>query len=321
MTGPVTLAAVVIGRNEGQRLVRCLASLAGQVDRIVYVDSGSTDGSVTAAEAAGAHAVHLDISVPFTAARARNAGLEALRVSGGVPEFVQFVDGDCEVDRDWPGVGMAFLRKSPSAAVVSGRTRERHPDATIWNYLMDCEWASPAGRVSACTGNAMFRVQAFDQVNGFDPRLIAGEEPELCLRLRRLGWEVWKLDAPMAVHDAAMTRFSQWWRRAQRAGHAAAEGAAMHGRGPERYNVMRAARPLVWTLGLPAVALVGALWSPLALVVLLAWPLKVLRLRWTGKSWTQAFFLMLGKLPETQGILAYWVSRLRGRRRRLIEYK
>jgi len=45
--------AVVIGRNEGERLVACLASLGGEIRRAVYVDSGSTDGSVAAARAAG----------------------------------------------------------------------------------------------------------------------------------------------------------------------------------------------------------------------------------------------------------------------------
>ena len=38
--------AVVIGRNEGARLIACLDSLQGQVRRVVYVDSGSTDGRI-----------------------------------------------------------------------------------------------------------------------------------------------------------------------------------------------------------------------------------------------------------------------------------
>jgi glycosyltransferase involved in cell wall biosynthesis len=69
------IAAIAIGRNEGERLVRCFASLQGRVGLIVYVDSGSTDGSVAAAQDSGAEVVALDLSVPFTAARARNAGL------------------------------------------------------------------------------------------------------------------------------------------------------------------------------------------------------------------------------------------------------
>ena len=86
----VPIDAVVIGRNEGARLLACLQSLAGQVRRLVYVDSGSTDGSVKAAQAAGAEVVVLDMEQPFTAARARNAGLAVL--ADNPPEFVQLVD-------------------------------------------------------------------------------------------------------------------------------------------------------------------------------------------------------------------------------------
>ena len=39
--------AVVIGRNEGVRLRRCLLSLRAGVDYVVYVDSGSTDNSLS----------------------------------------------------------------------------------------------------------------------------------------------------------------------------------------------------------------------------------------------------------------------------------
>ena len=61
-TAAMTLAAVVIGRNEGDRLVRCLTSLKGQAAPVVYVDSGSTDGSVERARDMGAEVVSLDMS-------------------------------------------------------------------------------------------------------------------------------------------------------------------------------------------------------------------------------------------------------------------
>ena len=119
------IAAVAIGRNEGARLTRCLASLARQVSPIVYVDSGSDDESVAAARAAGAEVVELDLSIPFTAARARNAGLA--RVADLVPEgaFVQVLDGDCELDPGWIDTARAVLEAEPDLAVVCGRRRER----------------------------------------------------------------------------------------------------------------------------------------------------------------------------------------------------
>ena len=72
------IGVVVIGRNEGQRLERCLRSLAQGADKVMYVDSGSTDGSLQLAANLGVEVLALDMSTPFTAARARNEGFAAL---------------------------------------------------------------------------------------------------------------------------------------------------------------------------------------------------------------------------------------------------
>ena len=314
------IGAVAIGRNEGERLVRCLAALRAAAERVVYVDSGSTDGSVAAARAAGAEVVELDLSVPFTAARARNAGLERLG-QGGMPPLVQFVDGDCELQPGWVPAARAFLADHPDVAVVCGRRRERFPQATRWNRLIDREWDTATGEARACGGDALMRSAALAEVGGFDPTLIAGEEPELCVRLRKAGWQIWRLDAEMTLHDAAMTRFGQWWRRSARAGHAYAEGAALHGARPERHNVPALRRALLWGLALPLATVLGALLvSPWMLLLLLAYPAQVLRL--SGREGRErAVFLTLGKIAEAQGALTYAWRRLTGRTGRLIEYK
>lgn len=332
--GGGTVAAVVIGRNEGARLVECLASLArdpeavAAVMRVVYVDSGSTDGSVAAARAAGAEVVALDLGQPFTAARARNAGLAALREGGPgcVPDLVQFVDGDCAVQPGWIAAARDFLLAHPRAGVVCGRRRERFPGASVYNRLCDAEWNTPVGRAKACGGDAMMRMNALQEVGGFDPRLIAGEEPELCLRLRAKGWEVWRIDAEMVLHDAAMTRFGQFWKRARRAGHAFAEGAALHGAPPERHGVAETRRALAWGAGLPLAILLGlALAGPAALGLALAYPAQVLRLGLRGggdrAAWERAALLTIGKFAEAQGVAGYHWRRRRGGRMRLIEYK
>lgn len=166
------------------------------------------------------------------------------------------------------------------------------------------------------------RLRAFAQVGGFDPGLIAGEEPELCVRLRQAGWTIWRLDAEMTRHDAAITRFGQWWRRCRRAGHAYAQGAAMHGAPPEGHNLPQLRRALLWGLALPLAALLGAvLVHPAWLLLLLAWPAQILRLWWREGDLARATFLTLGKIPEALGALEYGLKRLTGRRARLIEYK
>ena len=308
--------AVVIGRNEGARLEACLRSLQGQVRRVVYVDSGSVDGSVAAARALGAEVVALDLTQPFTAARARNAGLAVLQV----PEFVQFVDGDCVVDPGWIEAGLAGFAAHPAAVVICGRRRERFPAVSVYNRLADREWDTPVGQAAACGGDALMRFAAVQAVGGYCGDLIAGEEPELCLRLRRAGGEVWRIAAEMTLHDAALLRFGQWWRRMRRAGHAFAEGAALHGAGPDRHWLAETRRAVFWGVVLPVGCGVLTAVTPFGLLLATAYPLQVLRLARRG-GWEWALFSVIGKFAEAQGVFGYWFDRLRGRRRGLIEYK
>ena len=310
--------AVVIGRNEGERLIACLQSLAGQVRRVVYVDSGSTDGSPAAAQAEGALVVALDMSIPFTAARARNAGLKALKADA--PDYVQFIDGDCVLRDGWIDRAVRFLSDNLRAAVVCGRRREIHPEASIYNTLIDTEWDTPVGEVRACGGDALMRYQAVSAVGGYREDLIAGEEPELCLRLHARGWTIWRIDAEMTWHDAAITRFGQWWKRVERAGHAFAEGAARFSTPQSPHWQAEVRRIWIWGLCLPLIALVGSVVHPAALLVLLAYPLQVLRLK--GRmGWSAAFFNTLGKFPEAVGALRFYLRKLARTETRLIEYK
>lgn len=324
------VGAVAIGRNEGARLERCLRSLQGRVAPLVYVDSGSTDGSADLARALGALVVDLDMSRPFTAARARNAGLQALRAADPELELVQFVDGDCEVVPGWIETAAALLRASPRVVATCGRVRERRPEASVWNTLVDVEWDAPPGEVRACGGNAMMRVAPLADVGGFRDDLIAGEEPELCFRLRQRGWTIVRLPDEMVLHDADMTRFAQWWRRSVRAGHAFAEAAHLHGESPERFRVREHRR--IWLYGavLPALALGGALPTLGASLLLLGgYPVagmrayKEARQRGRDRRESALFgtFCVLGKLPELQGAARFHWNRLRGARSELIEYK
>ncbi|MBZ8119281.1 glycosyltransferase family 2 protein [Roseovarius sp. LXJ103] len=311
----MSVTAIVIGRNEGARLVVSLASLKGEVASVIYVDSGSSDGSVSAAKAAGAQVVALDMGKPFTAARARNAGLTLADT-----EFVFFLDGDCRAVPGFVADAIACLEAHPQVVVVCGRRREIAPEASVYNALADREWDGPSGAVKACGGDAVMRAAAVRALDGYNPALIAGEEPDLCLRLRAQGWGIWRLDRDMTLHDADMHRFEQWWQRAMRAGHAFAEGAMLHGAAPERHWVAETRRALLWGAVLPLALLTLSFTVSWGWLLWLVYPAQVLRLSRRG-GWAWGFFTVLGKFAEARGAVGYYWRRLRGGEVRIIEYK
>lgn len=325
------IGVVAIGRNEGDRLKRCLESAKSSTERVVYVDSGSTDDSVAFAQSIEVEVVDLDTSIPFTAARARNEGIARLLERWSDTESVHVIDGDCSFADGWIETADTFLDEHPKAAVVCGRRRERYPEASVYNRLCDLEWDTPIGEAKSCGGDALFRLQAFNEAGGYRSSLIAGEEPELCVRIRAAGWSVHRLDHEMTLHDAAMTKFSQFWQRAKRAGHAYAEGAALHGNGPDKHGVKQTRSSIVWGIVFPIIALATAWWTyGLSLLVLVAlyalqgWRIRSMALRRRRSkrdAWILGLFTMLAKPAQAMGVLLYWRRRLLKQQATLIEYK
>jgi GT2 family glycosyltransferase len=327
-SGTDAVGVVAIGRNEGERLRCCLASLTGGTECLAYVDSGSTDGSVALARALGVEVIELDRARPFTAARARNAGLERLLQLRPDLRYVFFVDGDCEVIHGWIDQAVGFLESHPDVAAVCGRRRERHPERSIYNLLCDIEWDSSAvGETGACGGDAVMRVAAFREAGGFRPDLICGEEPELCARLRKAGWRIWRLAADMTVHDAAMYHLTQWWQRTVRVGYGYAMFMRLDSVRHDRQWIDRYRRSWLWCLGVPALTVLLAIavgWP--ALWWLMVYPLQVARLAMRGtrsarENWSRAAALVLGYFAEMHGQLKFHLQRYRGTRSGLIEYK
>jgi GT2 family glycosyltransferase len=325
------LGIVIIGRNEGERLCRSLTSVVGYGFPVIYVDSGSTDKSLERAREMGVEVVELDMSYPFTAARARNAGFARLEQVDTAIKLVQFADGDCEVVQGWLDSARRAIDERPDVAVVFGRRRERYPDQTIYNRLADLEWNVPIGEVKACVGDAMVRVEAFRRVNGYDPSIIAAEDDELCLRIRKEGWIILRIDADMTLHDIAMTRFGQWWMRSVRCGHAYAEGSARYGHAPEYHFVRETRSALCWGLLVPLLAL-GLAWPTrgVSLVLLVGYTAlfwrtqryyRVQRVWPAPDARLYAAFCLVAKLPHVIGIVKYWSRRMRRVPSRIIEYR
>jgi GT2 family glycosyltransferase len=309
-----SVTIVAIGRNEGERLKSCLRAAVGGARSVVYVDSGSTDGSAEFARGLGCRVVELNPDVPYSAARARNEGFACAMMFDPDMAFVQFVDGDCTLVEGWLEQGMAALNERTDVGVVWGHVREIHPEASVYNRLFDLEWRQRPGEVNACGGIFMVRPAVFRAVGGFRPDVIAGEDNEFCVRVRRMDEKIVLLDAAMVWHDAAMYRFKEWWRRARRTGHAYAQVAAMHGNSKERYFVRECRRIWIWGLAIPAIALLLAPFTRGISLFLLflygpqfGWILRNARKRgWPlGDSFLYAFFTVLTKFPALQGMLAY----------------
>lgn len=325
------VSVVVIGRNEGARLIRCLESVRamrapeGQVE-LIYIDSASTDGSPERAAACGAKVLIVRPERPC-AAVGRNAGWQA-----AAAPFVLFLDGDTLLHPDFVADCLPQFTL-PHVAVVWGHRRELHPEASMYNRVLDLDWVYPPGPSEFCGGDALIRHSVLQEVGGYDERLIAGEEPEMCRRMRAKGYVMLHVDRPMTGHDLAMTRWSQYWRRAVRAGYAYAE-VAQRFRGTHtplwQHEVQRNRIHGAVLVGCPVRALVSslALASALPLVVLLDVSAGIIvrtaaKARWkSADRWTLLLYSLhshVQQVPILFGQLCYPYDRWRGRHRGLIE--
>jgi glycosyltransferase involved in cell wall biosynthesis len=328
-----SLSVVVIGRNEGERLVRCLGSVRdmrgidGDIE-LVYADSGSKDGSPARAAAVGATVVAVESPHP-TAASGRNAGW---RATAG--EFVLFLDGDTLLNPHFARRALDAIEADDGIAGVWGHRREIHPERSIYNRVLDLDWIFKPGFTPYCGGDVLMRRSALEAVGGYDPSLIAGEEPELCRRLRGKGYRILHIDAPMTGHDMAMTRFRQYWRRAVRTGHAYAEVSRRFRDTDDplwqRSRTRNLVRGPFWALTF-ALALAGsvvgrawwpaAAWLALSLVVAARTAWKV---RWKSPDFVALFLYGLHShlqhVPIFLGQLRFELGAKRAKRG-LIEYK
>ena len=316
---------VLIGRNEGERLKLSLRSVLRLTNRVVYADSASSDGSVELARSLGAIVVELDRSRPLNAARGRNAGFEALRQHFPECRYVLFLDGDCRLVEDFPAKAVEFLNSHEKAAVACGRRFEAFPDASFYNRLADEEWNTPVGQADACGGDSMVRVDALQEIGGFDPELMASEEPEMAARLRARGWQIWRIDAEMSEHDAAIHRFGQWWRRTLRSGYGYAQAWRRTQSLPNPINGRILASAFFWVVCMPiAVVLLAVLLGrpSVLLLIPLAYTVQMLRIAFrrglTIHGLRASAMLMLAKFAEVAGAMRYFLER---RPHHSIEYK
>lgn len=249
---------IVIGRNEGERLRRAFASLPLAEVAVLYVDSGSTDGSVELAHSLGIETHCLDPSRPFSAARARVEGAMRLMSNNPYMEFVHFLDGDCTLKKSWLTNAIQFLELNKDVGIVCGKLEEEAPERSIYNRLSAIKWkAVQIGEINSCGGIFLIRRSVYEAVEGFNPLLMTGEEAELCVRVREKGYKVFRLNEYMARHDTDLVNFEDWWKRAVWGGYGdALEYEILSG------NVSSARRRetrsvFIWAVIMPLLAMFG----------------------------------------------------------------
>jgi cellulose synthase/poly-beta-1,6-N-acetylglucosamine synthase-like glycosyltransferase len=333
MTTSPAVSVVVIGRNEGERLERCLESIAimrpiGAEVEVIYVDSASSDDSVERAAKWCAKVIRITPQHACAAA-GRNAGWKAASSA-----IVLFLDGDTVLA---PGFVAGSLHhfQDPQIAVVFGHRRELRPQSSIFNRVLDLDWVCPSGPALFCGGDALIRRSVLEKVHGYDEHLIAGEEPDMCWRIRALGYIVLHVDREMVAHDLAMTRWSQYWRRALRSGYALAEISTRFRRTnsplwlrESRRNYVHGIALLALVLLVLPLSLIGSSFTPILAAI---GSLSTLALRTAHRTkWRSADLvtrLLYGvhshvqQVPILFGQLKYWIDRMTGRTPTLIEYK
>jgi len=324
------VGAVVIARNEGERLLACLDSLRGDVDCIVYADSASSDGSPERARERGAEVVALDPSRPLSAARGRNEGFARLSELHPGLEYVFFVDGDCRVSPGFLAAARAELERDPGLGAVCGRRREIAPGASLFNRVVDGEWNTPVGETGTFGGDVLLRLRAVREAGGYNESMNQGEDPELAFRVRRAGWRIRRIEHDMTLHDVALLRLSAWRRRHQRGGYAYAHGAALHWREQGRFHLRALASILAWGFVLPLWVLLGLLSGSSAWLLWLGlyavpwWRCRSYRLGrgdTAEDATTYASLITLGKIDEAIGVLRCAWALLTGREALTVEYK
>ena len=299
---------------------------------IIYVDSGSSDNSVEIAKPL-VNCVHqLDPATPFSAARARNEGCQHLTTLFPSLQYIQFVDGDCVIDEGWLTAAQAAIEQDEKRAAVIGHLQELNPDASIYNRMCAMEWRSPAGELTnfgALGGISMIRADVFKQLGGFKANVIAGEDSEFGVRLSLAGYKVVKIDHIMAVHDANISTFQQWWKRAVRGGHAIGQRADLNGATIAKDCVKERKSTLVWGVFLPIVALIllifAGCWSFLILLAYVFLAIKVYFYRRkqgenSRDAFTYAQFMPFVKIANGLGLLKFYVNKFK-QSYEIIEYK
>ena len=196
------ISVIVIGRNEGERLAACFDSVRSALGvlshELIYVDSHSTDDSVSIARAHGARCFLLE-ETQTTAGLGRFAGTQEAR-----GEYLLFLDGDMYLQ---PGFAQRALTAMASRGYdgVCGIRDDVYMQGDRVVSRRENYFGCTQERLAPEFGGAIFlRADALARCGGWSPDTIACEEAELHARLLDAGCRIGEIPVPMIVHTDAV---------------------------------------------------------------------------------------------------------------------
>ncbi|MAW80282.1 MAG: hypothetical protein CMI63_08580 [Parvularcula sp.] len=293
---------------------------------VVFAPLGPMNEAVAAARKAGAEIAEAGKG-PQTAGRAKNAGYRHLKKIMPGMRYVQFMDASSALDPDWFASAEKFMERRPEVAVIEGSTRRRNGDHVSFPTVAEQrKYQTPGEIVAVAAPGAFMRTEAFEAAGGFRGDLLSCEDDDLCIRQRRRGAHIWRLETDMMIREP---RKMGWWKRAVLRGFDNAYAMSLHGGPPERHGVGETVRAVIWGFFIPFAIIVAAglaaaaaamlaplTPAPVAAAAVLAlgallYALKILasiirRGPFRIASWGEAFGAIFGRFAEAMGVFRFW---------------
>ena len=196
-----TVSIIIKALNEEKNICAAiessLAALREVGGEVILADSHSTDHTV---ELASQYPIRI-VRLVHANERCCGAGPQ-LGYQHSRGEYVYVMDGDMQMLRGFLPRALMFLAQHPEAAGVGGRLVERKSESLEYREraLRNAAHLAP-GEVDRLDGGGLYRRMAIEESRYLSDRnLRSYEEFDLAVRLRVLGWKLWRIPVDSVTH-------------------------------------------------------------------------------------------------------------------------
>jgi len=218
------ISVVIIGLNISEKVVNCIKSVKESKYpnlEIIYVDGGSSDGSVEKVKKLGYVKVIESNHENQTGGRQRNIGWRSSK-----SDLIQFLDGDVLMDPNW--INHAFKKINDRFIAVCGYRKERYPNKNWYNLINDIDWEKNIGETHHFGAEVLIKKSVLDDVGGYDDELISGQNGDISFRIKEKGYHILRIDKIMSYHNIKKNNFRKYFWRNFRHGYGHIQVAIRH---------------------------------------------------------------------------------------------